>query len=51
MLKPRASITGIPVRDLSASAGCEGCVRITVGAPGQMDGVLRAIREAAESRV
>jgi len=42
---------GILVRDFSASAGCDGCVRITVGTPRQMDGVLQAIREAAaESR-
>jgi histidinol-phosphate aminotransferase len=37
---------GIVVRDTSANPGCEGCVRITVGTPGQMNGVLRAIREA-----
>ena len=37
---------GILVRDSSASPGCDGCVRITVGTPIQMDGVLRAIREA-----
>jgi len=36
---------GIMVRDSSANPGCEGCVRITVGTPGQMDGVLQAIRE------
>jgi histidinol-phosphate aminotransferase len=42
---------GILVRDLSANPGCEGCVRITVGTPQQMDGVLHAIREAiAETR-
>jgi len=42
---------GILVRDCSASAGCDGCVRITVGTPRQMDGVLPAIREAiAETR-
>ena len=42
---------GILVRDSSANPGCEGCVRITVGTPSQMDGVLRAIREAvAETR-
>jgi len=39
---------GILVRDCSASPGCDGCVRITVGTPRQMDGVLRAIREAIE---
>jgi histidinol-phosphate aminotransferase len=37
---------GILVRDSSANPGCEGCVRITVGTPEQMDKVLRAIREA-----
>jgi histidinol-phosphate aminotransferase len=37
---------GIVVRDSSANPGCEGCVRITVGTPSQMDGVMQAIREA-----
>ncbi len=42
---------GILVRDSSANPGCEGCVRITVGTPSQMDGVLQAIRKAiAEAR-
>jgi histidinol-phosphate aminotransferase len=42
---------GILVRDSSANPGCEGCVRITVGTPQQMDGVFEAIREAiAETR-
>ena len=42
---------GILVRDCSPSPGCEGCVRITVGTPSQMDGVLQAIRKAiAEAR-
>jgi len=42
---------GVLVRDSSASPGCDGCVRITVGTPKQMDEVLQAIREAiAESR-
>ena len=42
---------GILVRDSSANPGCDGCVRITVGTPKQMDGVLQAIREAiAETR-
>jgi histidinol-phosphate aminotransferase len=41
---------GVLVRDSSANPGCDGCVRITVGTPRQMDEVLRAIREAiAES--
>jgi histidinol-phosphate aminotransferase len=42
---------GVLVRDFSANPGCEGCVRITVGTPGQMDAVLQAVREAAKSRV
>ncbi len=37
---------GILVRDSSANPGCDGCVRITVGTPAQMDGVRQAIREA-----
>ena len=37
---------GILVRDSSASRGCEGCVRITVGTPQQMDEALPAIRAA-----
>jgi histidinol-phosphate aminotransferase len=37
---------GIVIRDSSASPGCEGCVRITVGTPQQMDGVLLAIPKA-----
>ncbi len=37
---------GILVRDSSSNPGCDGCVRITVGTPKQMDGVLQAIREA-----
>ncbi|MBZ5663400.1 MAG: histidinol-phosphate transaminase [Acidobacteriia bacterium] len=42
---------GVLVRDSSGNPGCEGCVRITVGTPSQMDGVLQAIRETiAESR-
>lgn len=42
---------GVLVRDSSANPGCDGCVRITVGTPKQMDEVLQAIREAiAESR-
>jgi histidinol-phosphate aminotransferase len=36
---------GILVRDSSANPGCDGCVRITIGTPSQMDGVLLAIRE------
>jgi histidinol-phosphate aminotransferase len=42
---------GVLVRDSSSNPGCEGCVRITVGTPKQMDKVLSAIREAvAEAR-
>jgi histidinol-phosphate aminotransferase len=37
---------GVLVRDSSANPGCEGCVRITIGTPGQMDAVLPGIREA-----
>jgi len=37
---------GVLVRDSTANPGCDGCVRITVGTPQQMDGVLQAIREA-----
>lgn len=37
---------GALVRDCSANPGCEGCVRITVPTPRQMDGVLAAIRQA-----
>jgi len=43
---------GFLVRDTSANPGCEGCVRITVGTPDQMDAVLPAICDAlAEIRV
>ena len=38
---------GILVRDRSHDPGCEGCVRITVGTPIQMDRCLEALREAA----
>jgi len=42
---------GILVRDSSSNPGCEGCVRITVGTPEQMDGALQAIRDTlAETR-
>lgn len=37
---------GVVVRDTSSNPGCDGCVRITVGTPSQMDGVLQAICEA-----
>lgn len=39
---------GVLVRDMSASPGCDGCVRITVGTNQQMDEVLRTVREAIE---
>jgi histidinol-phosphate aminotransferase len=42
---------GVIVRDSSSNPGCDGCVRITVGTPKQMDGVVKAIRESvAETR-
>jgi len=34
------------VRDMSASPGCEGCVRITAGTSDQMGRLLQAIRES-----
>jgi len=37
---------GVLVRDASSNPGCDGCVRITIGTPQQMDGALQAIREA-----
>jgi histidinol-phosphate aminotransferase len=36
---------GILIRDSSASPGCAGCVRITLGTPEQMQGVMQAVRE------
>jgi histidinol-phosphate aminotransferase len=44
-------LRGILVRDSSSNPGCDGCVRITVGTPKQMDGVLQAIREAIAETV
>ena len=42
---------GVLVRNSSANPGCDGCVRITVGTPKQMDEAQQAIREAvAESQ-
>lgn len=38
---------GILVRDRSADPGCWGCVRITIGTPGQMDECITALREVA----
>jgi len=37
---------GIMIRDSSSSPGCQGCVRITVPARQQMNGVLDATRQA-----
>jgi histidinol-phosphate aminotransferase len=37
---------GVLVRDSSTNPGSDGCVRITVGTPTQMDEVLQTIREA-----
>ena len=37
---------GIMIRDSSTNPGCEGCVRITVPASQQMDGVLEAMRQS-----
>ena len=43
---------GIVVRDSSSNPGCEGCVRITIGTPAQMESVLAAIRQSiAETRI
>ena len=39
----------VVVRDASGNPGCEGCVRITVGTPVQMEQVLRAIRASLAS--
>jgi histidinol-phosphate aminotransferase len=38
---------GTLVRDCSSNPGCEGCVRVTVPAPLQMDAVVEAVRAAA----
>jgi histidinol-phosphate aminotransferase len=37
---------GIIIRDMSASPGCEGCARITIGTSGEMDRVAEAMRAA-----
>lgn len=37
---------GVMVRDMSASPGCDGCVRITIGTPEQITDLTRAMREA-----
>jgi histidinol-phosphate aminotransferase len=43
---------GIVVRDSSSNPGCEGCVRITIGTPAQMESVIPAIRQSiAETRI
>jgi len=39
---------GVMVRDMSASPRCEGCVRITMATPQQMDELLQAMRAAIE---
>jgi len=36
---------GILVRDRSADPGCDGCVRITIGTPEQMQQVISAIQQ------
>lgn len=36
---------GILLRDRSADPGCDGCVRITIGTPAQMDQLIAALRE------
>jgi histidinol-phosphate aminotransferase len=38
---------GILVRDRSKDPGCDGCVRITIGTPTQMDRCFEALREVA----
>lgn len=38
---------GVLVRDMSASPGCEGCVRITIGTREEMDRLTEAIQKAA----
>jgi histidinol-phosphate aminotransferase len=40
---------GILVRDRSSDPGCEGCVRITVGAPEQMDRLLATLEETVRA--
>jgi len=37
---------GILVRDRSSDPGCDGCVRMTVGSPEQMDRLIEALRGA-----
>ncbi len=41
---------GVLIRDMSASPGCEGCVRITIGTKEEMDRVIVAIKNAANFR-
>ena len=40
---------GILIRDMSGSPGCEGCVRVTIGTPREMEQVGTAMREAVHS--
>jgi histidinol-phosphate aminotransferase len=40
---------GILVRDRSADPGCDGCVRITIGTPEQMQPALTAIQHFLSS--
>ncbi len=41
---------GIMIRDVSASPGCQGCVRITVPVREQTDALVAAMREALDDR-
>ena len=38
---------GVLIRDMSASPGCEGCARITIGTKEEMDRLTEAIQKAA----
>lgn len=40
---------GIGIRDMSASPGCEGCVRITIGTREEMDQIAEVMKVAANS--
>ena len=41
---------GIVVRDRSRTPGCEGCLRITIGTPGENDQLWKALCDFAESK-
>jgi histidinol-phosphate aminotransferase len=41
---------GILVRDRSADPGCDGCVRITIGTPSQMQAALAAIEQFLQTQ-